>query len=90
MLRLRDPQDSLWDQLLPPQVRTVSAELSAVDACLADDRFFEPYRRRFHTVIGRPTVPVETYLAGNNGALREVSLPHVSPTPPRHNPGLRA
>ena len=62
MLRLRDPQDSLWDQLLPPQVRTVSAELSAVDACLADDRFFEPYRRRFHTVIGRPTVPVETYL----------------------------
>ena len=42
MLRLRDPQDSLWDQLLPPQVRTVTAELSAVDACLADDRFFEP------------------------------------------------
>jgi len=42
MLRLRDPQATLWDQLLPPQVRTVSAELSAVDACLADDRFFEP------------------------------------------------
>src|SRR5215831_12710913 len=38
MLRLRDPQDSLWDQLLPPQARTLSAELTAVDACLADDR----------------------------------------------------
>jgi len=30
MLRLRDPQDSLWDQLLPPQARTLSAELTAV------------------------------------------------------------
>ena len=62
MLRLRDPQDSVWDQLLPPQARTFSAELMAVDACLADDCFFEPYRQRFHTLIGRPTVPVETYL----------------------------
>ena len=62
MLRLRDPQDSLWDQLLPPQARTLSAELTAVDACLADDRFFAPYQQRFHTLIGRPTVPVETYL----------------------------
>src|SRR5215831_2351346 len=62
MLRLRDPQDSLWDQLLPPQARTLSAELTAVDACLADDRFFEPYRQRFQVLIGRPTVPVETYL----------------------------
>lgn len=62
MLRLRDPQDSLWDQLLPPPARTLSAELMAVDAYLADDRFFEPYRQRFRTLIGRPTVPVETYL----------------------------
>lgn len=62
MLRLRDPQESLWEELLPPQARALSAELTAVDACLADDRFFEPYRRRFRTLIGRPTVPVETYL----------------------------
>jgi IS5 family transposase len=62
MLRLRDAQGSLWDQLLPPQARTLSAELTAVDECLVDERFFEPYLQRFHTVIGRPTVPVETYL----------------------------
>ena len=62
MLRLRDPQESLWDQLLPPQARTLSGELTAVDEYLADDRFFEPYRQRFRTLIGRPTVPVETYL----------------------------
>ena len=62
MLRLKDPQSSLWDQLLPPQARTLSTELTAVDACLTDERFFEPYLQRFHTLIGRPTVPVETYL----------------------------
>lgn len=62
MLRLRDPQGSLWDQLPPPQARILSAELTAVDACLVDERFFEPYRQRFRTLIGRPTVPVETYL----------------------------
>lgn len=62
MLRLREPQESLWDQLLPPQARTLSDELTTVDAWLADERCFEPYRRRFHTRIGRPTVPVETYL----------------------------
>jgi IS5 family transposase len=62
MLRLIQPQESLWDQLLPPQARTLSDELATVDAWLADERFFEPYRRRFRTRIGRPTVPVETYL----------------------------
>ncbi len=62
MLRLRDPRGSLWDQLLPPQARTLSAELTAVDKCLADERFFDPYLRCFHTLVGRPTVPVETYL----------------------------
>ncbi len=62
MLRLRDPQESLWDQLLPPQARALSTELTAIDACLADDRFFDPYLQRFRTLIGRPTVPVDTYL----------------------------
>jgi len=62
MLRLRQPQESLWDQLLPAQARTLSEDLAAVDAWLADERFFEPYRRRFHTCIGRPTVPVETFV----------------------------
>ena len=28
MLRLRDPQESLWDECLPPQARTLSAELT--------------------------------------------------------------
>ena len=33
-----------------------------MDACLADDCIFEPYQQCFRTLIGRPTVPVETYL----------------------------
>ncbi len=62
MLRLRQPQESLWDHLLPLQARTLNEELTTVDAWLADERFFEPYRQRFRTRVGRPTVPVETYL----------------------------
>lgn len=52
MLRLRQPQESLWDQLLPPQARTLSDELTTVDIWLADERFFEPYRQRFRTRVG--------------------------------------
>jgi IS5 family transposase len=51
----------LWDQLLPIQARTLSAGLTVVDTCLADERLFEPYLQRFNTLIGRPTVPIETY-----------------------------
>ncbi len=62
MLRLREPQESMWDYLLPLQAQILSDELAIVDAWLSDERLFDPYRRRFNTCIGRPTVPVETYL----------------------------
>lgn len=62
MLRLREPQESMWDYLLPLQAQMLSDELAIVDAWLSDERFFEPYRHRFNTRIGRPTVPIETYL----------------------------
>ena len=29
---------------------------------LDDDRFFEPYREFFHATLGRPSIPIETYL----------------------------
>src|SRR5215218_1230787 len=38
------------------------AELAAVDGVLDDPRFFEPYRRFFHATLGRPSIPLETYL----------------------------
>ena len=38
------------------------AELEAVDRLLDDPAFFEPFAAHFHAVLGRPSVPIETYL----------------------------
>ncbi len=62
MLRLRNGQAVLWEALLPPQAMLLSEELTAVDALLGDERFLAPFTARFACRIGRPTVPIETYL----------------------------
>ncbi len=62
MLRLRNGQTVLWKALLPPQARLLSEELAAVDALLADERFLAPFSARSACRVGRPTVPIETYL----------------------------
>ena len=62
MLRLRDGQGTLWDEFLPPEVRVLSDELAAIDTLLDDDRFLAPFRQRLMSRIGRPTIPMETYL----------------------------
>jgi IS5 family transposase len=38
------------------------AELEAVDRLLDDPAFFAPYRKHFHPLFGRPSLPIETYL----------------------------
>src|SRR5579859_7766870 len=62
MLRLRDGQAELFDAVMPAEVRTLSPELAAVDQLLDDDRFLAPFVARFSCPIGRPTIPIETYL----------------------------
>ena len=62
MLMLRRDQPSLWDSVLPEGALALSEELARVDALLDDDRFSAPFRERFYTRIGRPTVAVATYL----------------------------
>jgi IS5 family transposase len=62
MLRLRDGQADLFDALMPAEARVLSPELSAVDVLLDDDRFLAPFVARFACPIGRPTIPIETYL----------------------------
>jgi IS5 family transposase len=62
MLRLRDGQGTLWDEFLPPEIRVLSEELAAIDTLLDDDRFLAPFSQRLMSRIGRPTIPVETYL----------------------------
>jgi len=53
---------SLWESVLPPQLFKLNEELTKVDQLLEDERFFAPFRKRFSTRMGRPSVPVETYL----------------------------
>src|SRR5215211_4780076 len=62
MLRERALGESLWEAVLPEELRELPPELAKVDELLAQDRFLEPFRRRLTATIGRPTIPIETYL----------------------------
>jgi transposase, IS5 family len=63
MLVCRNPQPAtLWESILPEPYLELPAELAAVDALLDDDVFFAPFRDHFHAVLGRPSIPIETYL----------------------------
>jgi hypothetical protein len=62
MLRTVGDQASLWESILPEVCLGMPAELAAVDRMLDDERFFAPYRAFFHGTIGRPSIPIETYL----------------------------
>jgi transposase, IS5 family len=62
MLRTVNEQPTLWETILPEAVLGLPAELEAVDLLLEDSRFFEPYRLFFHRALGRPSIPIETYL----------------------------
>jgi IS5 family transposase len=62
VLRERALGESLWEAVLPAELRELPAELAKVDAILADDRFLAPFRSRLTARIGRPTIPIETYL----------------------------
>src|SRR3989440_462106 len=62
MLRTISPQPSLWEAILPEIALRMPAELEAVDALLDDPAFFEPYRKHFDPIWGRPSIPIETYL----------------------------
>jgi IS5 family transposase len=52
----------LWDSILPPELLVLPVELGRVDALLDDPVFFAPFAAHFDARIGRPSIPVETYL----------------------------
>ncbi len=54
--------ESLWEAVLPAELRELPAELGKVDAVLDNERFLAPFRTRLTATIGRPTIPIETYL----------------------------
>ena len=62
MLRERSVGESLWEAVLPAELRELPRELGKVDAILDDDRFLAPFRSRLTARIGRPTIAIETYL----------------------------
>jgi IS5 family transposase len=52
----------LWDAILPECVRGLPPGLAEVDCLLDDPRFFEPFEPFFSARMGRPSIPMETYL----------------------------
>jgi transposase, IS5 family len=62
VLRTVNDQLSLWDAILPAELLVLPGELARVDALLDDPVFFAPFVPYFDPRIGRPSVPMETYL----------------------------
>ena len=62
MLRTLADQPSLWDAVLPDELRRLPAELARIDAWLDDPVFVAAFEPFFHTRLGRPSTPIETYL----------------------------
>jgi transposase, IS5 family len=52
----------LWESFLPAELLVVPGELARVDALLDDPVFFAPFVPFFDARIGRPSIPMETYL----------------------------
>ena len=62
MLRTTNPQHSLWEAILPEACLGLPAELAQVDRLLDDPAFLLPLQPYFDPRIGRPSVPLDTYL----------------------------
>ena len=62
MFRTVNDQPSLWDAILPSELLVLPEELARVDGLLDDPAFFAPFVPYFDPRIGRPSIPMETYL----------------------------
>jgi len=62
MLVTSRPRRTVWEAVLPPGYQELPVELARVDALLDDPQFFAPYRKHFSATLGRPSIPIETYL----------------------------
>src|SRR3954447_5036372 len=62
MLRTLAEQPTLWESILPEELRRLPIELARVDALLDDPVFFTPFVPFFDPRLGRPSTPMETYL----------------------------
>src|SRR4029079_998695 len=62
MLRTVADQPSLWEAILPEELRRLPAELARIDVLLDDPVFFTPFVPFFDPRVGRPSTPMEAYL----------------------------
>jgi transposase, IS5 family len=62
VLRTVSDRPTLWDAILPCELLVLPTELARVDALLDDPAFFAPFAAYFDARIGRPSIPMETYL----------------------------
>lgn len=62
MLRTVADQPTLWEAILPEELRRLPVELARIDVLLEDPRFFAPFTPFFDPRLGRPSTPMETYL----------------------------
>ena len=62
VLRTVNDQPTLRDAILPAELLVLPVELGRVDVLPDDPVFFAPFATYFDARIGRPSVPVETYL----------------------------
>ncbi|GAC1595813.1 MAG: hypothetical protein NVS3B21_19170 [Acidimicrobiales bacterium] len=62
VFRTTSPQATLWESVVPEGLMALPGDLAEIDELLDDVRFFEPFRVFFDPTLGRPSVPIETYL----------------------------
>jgi len=66
MLRLSDGQvESLWDEVLPGEVRELPQDLATLDVLLRDPGLLAPIASGWHreaVAQGRPSIPMEVYV----------------------------
>lgn len=64
MLKLRDEQLTIWDAILPEEIRSLPPELAIIDQLLDDDHLLQPFidRHPKGKKSGRPTLAIEKYI----------------------------
>src|SRR5829696_5734743 len=62
MLGTVGDQPTLWEAILPAELRRLPEELARVDVLVDDPVFLAPFVPFFDPRIGRPSTPMETYL----------------------------
>jgi hypothetical protein len=60
MLVVKDPQQCFLETMLLLEILELNKEQAIMDVILNDDRFLEPFLKKFKTTTGRPTTSVES------------------------------